>query len=176
MKILTDTSKNILKEKISIGGIRYFSLLAICFVFAVFILMILSSFNVDGVWVATLTCKSESGKTVFNAELEECQTLINAEITIDTSKLFFSKQDDGYIVFDPGNKVFTLYLVSKKDINYSNKFLMFWAIPSSFEKVLDEEFHQVYKFKAVLRCTDPRNNKEINTPEIKVDCTLNYEL
>ncbi len=85
--------------------------------------------------VATLTCKSASGRTAFNAVLPEVTYLENAELIIDSSKLVFTPEDNGGAIFDPENRVLTIYLQSKN----GEKYLRFWAIPSSFKKILSEK-------------------------------------
>jgi hypothetical protein len=134
-----------------------------------------------GVGTAHLTCKSASGRTLFTAELEECEFLRSAEFTVDDVKITFSySNDEGYIVFDPENKVFTILLNSgAKSKGY--KFLKFWAIPASFKQTMDEngpgsEFHHKYEFRAFIYGKDPRSDKDPNTPLIELNCQLDYRL
>jgi hypothetical protein len=141
---------------------------------------LLTSFR-PGEPVATLACKSESGRTIFTAELPSCSYLDKAELNIDGSKLTFSFQDRSNIIFDPDNKVFTVFLESKSDDRKTYKFLKFWALPSSFKKVKSEkgpgtEFHDTYEFHAKLYATEPRKTSESNTKTIDLICTLDYEL
>jgi hypothetical protein len=142
-------------------------------------LLLLSSYRLRyfGVGSAKLECKSQSGRTLFNAELEECQFLETAELSIDNTKENFSKEDDGYIIADLDNKILTMYLESQK----RHSFLKFWAIPSSFKTILNEkgpgtQFHKIIEFKAKLYGTEPRQDKEFNTPEIELFCKLDYQL
>lgn len=144
--------------------------------FSILTLVLFSSFKF-GEPVATLNCKSVSGRTFFKAEIPSGSYLDNAEFIVDNAKLDFSMQDNNAIIFDPDNKVLTVYLESKD----SKKFLRFWAIPSSFKKVSSEkgpgtEFHDVYEFHAKIEASDPRNGKQPNTPRIELVCTLDYEL
>ena len=93
----------------------------------------------------------------------------------------FSFQDRSNIIFDPDNKVFTVFLESKSDDPKSRKFLKFWALPSFFKKVKTEkgpgtEFHDTYEFRAKLYATEPRKTNEPNTKTIELICTLDYEL
>ena len=129
------------------------------------IFIILVSFK-PGEPVATLTCKSESGRTTFTAELPSCLYLEKGELTIDASKLTFSNEDRSNIIFDPGNKVFTIFLESKSDDPKTHKFLKFWALPSSFKKVKSEkgfgtQFHDTYEFHANLYATEPRKGFDL---------------
>jgi hypothetical protein len=148
-----------------------------CFLFAIVTLILFSSFNI-GEPVATLTCKSESGRTQFNAVLPGASYLESAELSVDGSKYTFGRNDKSYIIFDHLSKVLTVYLESNDN---NEKFLRFWAIPASFKTVSNEkgpgtQFHSVYEFKAKLEATDPRKGKELNTPTIELSCTLDYQL
>jgi len=141
---------------------------------------LLTSFR-PGEPVATLTCKSESGRTTFTAELPSCSYLDKAELNIDGFKLTFSSQDRSNIIFDPDNKVFTVFLESKSDDPKSHKFLKFWALPSFFKKIKTEkgpgtELHDTYEFRSKLYATEPRKTSEPNTKTIELICTLDYEL
>jgi len=147
---------------------------------ALLIIIFLSSYK-PGEPVATLTCKSETGRTLFSAELPSCSYLEKAELTIDGSKLGFTNQDKANIIFDPENKVFTIYLESHSSDSKTYKFLKFWALPSSFKKISSEkssgsQFHDIYEFHARLYGTEPRKISEPNTKVIELICTLNYEL
>ncbi len=132
--------------------------------------------------VATLSCKSASGKTTFTAEMPSCLYLQDAELNIDGSKLTFSVDDKSNIIFDPDNKVFTLSLESQSDNPKDYKFLKFWAIPSSFKKIRNEKgplglnYHYTYEFHAKLNATEPQAGKELNRQTIELVCTLDYEL
>ena len=131
---------------------------------------------------ATLTCKSASGRTIFKAELAGTNSVEKAELKIDDSNLTFTQNDKSYIIFDPANKVFTIYLESKTSGNNDQIFfLRFWAIPDSFNPVSSKkgsgtQFQNVYEFKAKLESTEPRKGKEFNTPVIELICNLDYEL
>jgi hypothetical protein len=150
------------------------------FITIAIITILLSSFR-PGEPIATLTCKSASGRTTFSAELPSCSYLGNAAFSIDGYKLSFSPDDKSHIIFDPENKVLTIYLESKSDEPKSHKFLKFWALPSSYKKVNSNkgpgsEFHDVYEFHAKLFATEPRKTNELNTKTIELICTLDYEL
>ncbi len=147
---------------------------------AILIISFFTSFR-NGEPVAILACRSESGRTTFTAELPGCSYLDKAELTIDGSKLNFSSQDKGSIIFDPDNKVFTVCLESKSNDQKTYKFLKFWVLPSSFKKVKSEkgpgtEFHDTYEFHAKLFSTEPRKINERTTKTIELICTLDYEL
>jgi len=47
---------------------------------------------------------------MFQAELEACERLEKADFTVDASTFSFSKEtDESTIIFDPNNKVFTIF-------------------------------------------------------------------
>ncbi len=146
--------------------------------FSLIIFATLTSFK-PGVPTATLTCKSESGRTLFTAELENCTSLRTAEFAIDDAKHTFKFDDLSGVIFDPENKIFTLYLQSKDQ--KKGHFVKFWALPITFRKVKSEkgdgsQFHDVYEFKAKIYGREPRKGFEYNTKEIELNCTLDYEL
>lgn len=150
------------------------------FIIILIIVGLLTSFR-PGEPVATLTCKSESGRTTFTAELPSCSYLEKAELVIDKSKLQFVVMDRSNIIFDPDNQVFTIVLESKSDDPKEYKFLKFWALPSSFKKTKSKkgsgsQFHDTYEFHAKLYATEPRNISQPNTKTIELICTLDYEL
>jgi hypothetical protein len=128
---------------------------------------------------AILTCKSESGRTLFRAELPSCAYLGTAEFSIDSSKYSFKQNDVSAVIFDPNNKVFTICLESKDPKN--NNFIRFWALPNTFKVVKTEngpgtQFHNVYEFKAKIYGREPRKGFDYNTKEIELNCILDYEL
>jgi hypothetical protein len=144
------------------------------------VLAFLTSFR-PGEPAATLTCKSESGRTTFTAVLPACSYLVQAELIIDRSKLRFEPMNRCSIVFDPDNQVFTVFLESSSDRLYEHKFLKFWAVPSTFVKTRSEkgtgsEFHNTYEFRAKLYATEPRRVSGPNTKTIELVCTLDYQL
>lgn len=130
---------------------------------------------------AILSCKSASGRTIFKALLHSCSYLGDAEFSIDGSQYSFSDKDFCGVVFDPGNKVFTIYLESKDVRPQDEKFIQFWALPNTIRIVKSEqgpgnEFHDVYNFRAKIYGTEPRTGFENNTKTIELICTLDYEL
>jgi len=142
--------------------------------------VLLTSFK-PGEPIATLTCKSISGRTTFTATLPSCSYLEKAQLSIDGSKLSFSADDNSKIIFDPDNQVLTIYLESNSHDPKNYKFLKFWALPSSFKKTKTQkgsgsEFHDTYEFKAKMYATEPRQVKEPNTKTIELECTLDFEL
>jgi hypothetical protein len=134
-----------------------------------------------GVPLATLTCKSESGRTFFTAELPECRFLVKGEFSIDGSKLNFGQTDFSSIIFDSENKVFTMGLQSDPNPSKKTFFLQLWAIPSTIKKIKSEkgsgsQFHDIYEFKAKIYATEPRKGFDNNTKIIELNCTLDYQL
>jgi hypothetical protein len=149
--------------------------------FTTFALAILLTSFRRGEPEATLTCKSGSGRTIFTAELPSCSYLENAELSIDGAKLVFSAEDKSYIIFDPDNKVLTIFLETRSDNPKSYKFLKLWALPSTFKKTKSDrgagtQFHDTYEFHAKLYATEPRNIGDANTKTIELNCVLDYEL
>ncbi len=140
----------------------------------------LTSFKTVGVRTAYLTCKSESGRTLFIAEIEEIDSkLIKAELIIDGKRLNFGDESNSNIIFDSKNGVFTIYLQSKsqqkKDFK-EYKFLKFWAIPKSFKTIFENSDKGKYEFRAKIFSTEPRKEKDYSTPEIELNCELEYEI
>ena len=150
--------------------------------FLVFII-IATSFKPNGVVTTVLTCKSKSGLTKFSTNLTDYDIFGHAELILDGGKLNFSSKDKGHIINDSRNKVFTMYLESsERKIKGRNAFLRFWAIPSTFQssqidKTSDPySLHEIYKFKAKLISSDPREGKESETSTIELECTLENTL
>ena len=148
---------------------RYFlTLLLIAFI---------STSFVTGVGTARLTCISQSGRTLFEAEFEEYTSLKKAKFTIDKKSISFFPGDKCYVTFDPEISVFTLNLESEANGNFDTvRYVQLWAIPSSFQEVSSEgtEFRDIYKFTAKLKAKDPREGKAFETPVILLSCTLTY--
>lgn len=160
-------------------GCHYFPFMRILFTISI-LLTVFTSFK-PGEPVATLTCKSQSGRTIFTATLPSCSYLEKAELSIDESKLIFSAEDRSTIIFDPENKVFTVFLQSKSDEPKEYKFLKFWALPDTFKKIksmkeVGSQFHDSYEFHAKMYATEPRKLNEPNTKTIELICTMEYEL
>lgn len=143
------------------------------------ILILFSSFHY-GVREGTLSCKSESGRTLFNAKLEDGIRLESAEFIIDSSKISFNYMDYSYVIFDPLNKVYTICLEKKVEAKSRlGKYVRFWTIPSSFKllsKVGQGSLpHEVYTFKAKIFGSEPRNGFDFVSKEIELNCTLDLE-
>ena len=137
----------------------------------------LTSFDI-GSGTAYLKCKSDSGRTEFYAELQDIEGLLEkAILKIDESELEY-KTDEGHIIFDPKNGVLTMYIndLENKEEHLYHKYIQFWSIPSTFKILKDEGHHQIYEFKAKIYGTEPRKEKEPNTPIITLNCRLEYEI
>ena len=143
-----------------------------------FVFLLFPSFITPGSGTAHLTCKSESGKTIFKAELADITGLLEkAVLEIDKKKLEFTSDDDVYTIFDPKIGVFTIYITGETNDEFPNsRFVEFWAIPSTFKTILSGRAHQKYQFKARIEATEPRNNNNQRTPQIELICTLEYEI
>lgn len=141
------------------------------------IFLIASSFNY-GSGTAYLTCKSESGRTLFKAEIEDIEsTLQGAELTIDGKKLVFTDNDNSHCIFDAQCGVYTIFIESDPKKGFSHyKFLKFWTIPSTFKTIINTNTHQQYEFRAKLYASEPRKDKELQTPTIEVVCSLEYKI
>lgn len=147
-------------------------LLIFCFVS----LTILGSFTI-GEPVAELTCKSKSGRTIFNAVLPQLTYHESAHFEVDGAKIDFEINDKSCVIFDKEAKVLTIYIRSKND----SRFVKFWAIPSTFKTVSAEkgtgtEFRDVYKFRGKIVASEPRQGKGNLTPETELECELEYSL
>ena len=136
-----------------------------------------TSFNY-GSGPAYLTCKSESGRTLFKATIDDIDgTFQEAELSVDGVKLKFSDTDQAYCIFDSANGVYTLFIESGSGKDFANyKYLKFWSIPQTFKALLSTREHEKYQFKAKLYAKDPRNNKGPQTPTIELRCVLEYQI
>jgi len=147
------------------------------YIFIAFCILYLFSSFTRGVGMATLSGRSASGRTVFNAELESYVTLEKAELVIDNEKIKFTSGDRCYVTFDADDKVFTLHLESEANGNFDTlRYAELWAVPSSFKEISTEgtSFSVLYTFTARLKARDPRKGKYYNTPLITLDCKLGY--
>jgi hypothetical protein len=138
--------------------------------------LLFSSFSA-GVGTAKLSCASQSGRTLFEAEFDEYTTLRKAVLTIDKESMPFYLEDKCYVTFDPEVSVYTLNIESEANGNFDTvRYVQLWAIPSSFHKVssLGTEFNDIYKFNSKLQARDPRTGKKFETPTIFLSCTLTY--
>jgi hypothetical protein len=140
----------------------------------------ISSFKSLGSATAYLICKSESGRTFFKAEIQDIDGgLEKAELTIDGVKLIFSEEENANVIFDSKNGVYTLFIETKSELrkDYAKyKYLKFWAIPKSFKVITENNSEGKYEFKARLYSTEPRKGKGFSTPEIELNCELNYKI
>ena len=140
------------------------------------VIILSSSFKKEGLDIAYLNCKSESGRTIFTAEIQDIDgELENAEVTIDGEKLKFTKGENSNVIFESRNGFYSIVIENNSKANSSKpKFLKFWAIPKTFKTVVSNGQEFKYTFQAQLFCTDPRKDKNLLTPEIKMNCTLLY--
>ncbi len=131
-----------------------------------------------GSGTAHLTCRSESGRTLFKADIQDIDGIVEkAELTIDGVKLDFSDLEKSSIIFDSKNGVYTIAIESSPDGDFSEqKFLKFWAIPRTFKTIKENNTGVKYVFKAKLYSTEPREGKNLQTPVIELDCILEYEI
>ena len=138
----------------------------------------LTSFKTVGSATAYLTCKSESGRSEFKAEIQDIDGgLEKAELTIDGVKLNFAEDEKSNVIFDSKNGVYTIAIESKPNKDFSKyKFLKFWAIPKTFKTIIENNTEGKYEFKAKLYSTEPRKGKDIQTPVIEMNCNLKYKI
>ena len=133
----------------------------------------ITSFRTVGSSTAYLKCKSESGRTIFNAEIQDIDGgLEKAELIVDGVKLNFDNDDDAKVILDSKNGIYTIFIESKS----KSKFLKFWAIPKTFKTVIENSSESKYDFKAKIYSTEPRKGKDLQTPEIELNCSLNYKI
>jgi len=137
-----------------------------------------ASFKISGSNTAYLKCKSESGRTIFTANLQDITGhLEKATFEIDNKRLEFTDEDEVFTIFDPKAGVFTVYINGKTNDDFPNsRFVQFWAIPDSFKTVVSEPNRHKYEFKARIEATEPRKEKALRTPQIELFCTLEYEI
>ena len=145
------------------------------FFLSFFILYLFSSFRA-GVRIAKLSCKSASGRTVFNAELENMESLQNASLSIDKETVNFTYADKCYVTFYPEDKVLTMHLESEANSNFDTlRYVQFWATPASFKDISEQPGPDTYTFNAKLKAMYPRGEKSHESPVIGLACTLVYE-
>jgi hypothetical protein len=140
----------------------------------------ITSFRNVGSATAYLNCKSDSGRTLFKAEIKDIDGgLENAELTIDGVKLNFTEEENSNVIFDSKNGVYTLSIESKSQLKKDftkYKYLKFWAIPKTFKIITENNSEGIYEFKARLYSTEPRKGKGFSTPEIELNCELKYKI
>jgi hypothetical protein len=138
------------------------------FLFLFFILC--SSVAFAGSADAILTCKSASGRTIFQAGIQDLVGFSWAKFAIDGQEIAYDNEGAGQVVFNEKHKIFTL------SINDSKKgFLTFYAIPSTFEVIKKSNYEKQYKFQAVIQGLDPRKGKH-QSKNIVLNCELKYSI
>jgi hypothetical protein len=149
---------------------KYFILFGLISLFA--------SFKIPGSGTAFLDCKSESGRTILHAELQDIDGLLEkAELIVDSKKLGFTEDDEAYTIFDPQKKVFTIYITGKMNKDFPNgRFIQLWALPETFKIINGDRENQVYEFKARMEATEPRQNKDLRIPQVELYCKLKYSI
>ncbi len=137
-------------------------------------------FRSSGSGISILTCKSETGRTLFYAELDDIvEGLQKAELKVDGKKLLFNNDDKSYAIFDPKNGVFTLFLTGSENPDFPNgRFVEFWAIPKTFKTIISNPGHQRYEFRGKIEATEPRKgaDKDNRIPQVELICILDYEI
>jgi hypothetical protein len=147
-------------------------------ILAVISTFLFTSFKNPGSNTAYLTCKSESGRTVFTAELQDITGLLEkAELSVDNNKLLFTESDEAYTIFDSKKGVFTIYITGKANKDFPNgRFIQFWALPESFKIIKSDRADQKFEFKARIEGTEPRKDKDLRIPVVELNCTLEYKI
>ena len=150
------------------------------YMFCLLIVVVFASFEAPGSGTAYLTCKSESGRTVFNAELQDIVGLLEkAELVVDNKSLVFDDKDDVRTIFDKETGVFTVCISGAPTKEFPNgRFVEFWAIPKSFKIIKSERSNQRYEFKAKIEATEPRGggNRSLRIPQVLLSCVLEYRI
>lgn len=121
---------------------------------------------------AILRGKSASGRTTFEAKLQDIYSFNEATYTVDGMSASFGTDLCSSINFSAKYGIFTLNLY----VSDGEGWMQLYAIPSTFEIITNTNGKQHYKFKAIFKGKDPRPDKEYNTPEIELDCELIYEI
>ena len=149
-------------------------------IFYLIVFLGITSFKSVGSATAYLNCKSESGRTLFKAEIQDIDGgLENAELTIDGVKLNFTEDENANVIFDSKNGVYTLFIESKSQLKKDftkYKYLKLWVIPKTFKIITENNSEGKYEFKARLYSTEPRKGKGFSTPEIELNCELKYKI
>lgn len=149
-------------------------------IFYLIVFLGITSFKSVGSATAYLNCKSESGRTLFKAEIQDIDGgLENAELTIDGIKLNFTEDENANVIFDSKNGVYTLFIESKSQLKKDftkYKYLKLWAIPKTFKIITENNSEGKYEFKARFYSTEPRKGKGFSTPEIELNCELKYKI
>ena len=139
-----------------------------------------ASFKIPGSGTAHLTCKSESGRTIFNAELQDIDGLLEkAELIVDNKKVTFDENDEAHTIFDAQTGVFTVYISGQSNNDFPNgRFIQFWAIPKSFKILNSDRASQKYEFKAKIEGTEPRKGEHryLRIPQVELTCVLEYKI
>ncbi|TAE16440.1 MAG: hypothetical protein EAY72_04600 [Bacteroidetes bacterium] len=143
-----------------------------------FIFIASTSFSFIGSGTAYLNGKSESGRTIFKAEIQDIEGLVTkASLLVDGVELSFNEDDNSHIIFDSKNGVYTIVIESKQSEKiHDYRFLKFWAIPKTFKTIVESSGESKYEFKAKLYSTEPRKGKDSQTPVIELNCTLAYRI
>jgi hypothetical protein len=134
-----------------------------------------------GSGTAKLTCTSASGRTTFTANLQDIVGIFEGgALTIDGQSLNFPEagaNDTGDVVWDPENGVFTItFSHSTPD---GPMWFRFWAIPSTFKVISRDRGSPqgaVYVFEGVIEAKEPRPDKGMITPQIRMTCRLEYRI
>ena len=134
-----------------------------------------------GSGTAKLTCRSTTGRTTFTAYLQDIVGIFEGgALTIDGTVLEFPEAGDcdtGDVVWDPQNGVFTIsFLHSTPD---GPVWFRFWAIPHTFKIISSERGSvtgAIYEFEGVIEAKEPRPDKALITPEIRMICRLDYRI
>lgn len=135
-------------------------------------LICISSFAFAGSNEAKLVCKSASGRTLFEAGLQDITAFNFAKFTIDKQSISWDENTNASIIFDSKRKVFTIQIGS-----FGNrKWLTFYAIPSTFKTLKNTNSEEHYKFKAIIQGEDPREGSFRNSKRIELDCELTYSI
>src|SRR5215217_2043558 len=93
--------------------------------------LFLNSFK-TGEGTSKLTCKSQSGRTLFEAEFGDYTTLRQAKLTIDKDSMPFYHSDRCTVIFDPKAKVYTLNIESEAYSNFDTAgFIQLCVTPST---------------------------------------------
>lgn len=141
----------------------------------------LAAFAQAGSGTAKLTCSSASGRTTFTANLQDIVGIFEGGVlTIDGRSLNFPEagdHDTGDVVWDPQNGVFTItFSHSTPD---GPVWFRFWAVPNTFQVVSSDRGSSqgaVYTFDGIIEAKEPRPDKDLITPRIRMSCRLEYRI
>ena len=121
---------------------------------------------------STITCVSDSGRTKVYAESWDLWTqATKVEFTIDGEKVAW--ENDGAIVYAVKDGVYTVVAGVTEQ---ADAWLRLSSLPKSNNIIVNTGNSVNSTFRARVEGTDPRSGQGGPSPEILVNCTLDYSI